>query len=98
MSNRIRWEATKYGGWTGHTGTLKPWLFQIWRPLPGTGRWVLQATFPGAASESRYADDPDDLKGEAERWLEEFIASLGASFEDPPADQMTAPMAARERD
>jgi len=39
MSNRIRWEPTKYGGWTGHTGTLKPWLFQIWRPPTGASGW-----------------------------------------------------------
>ena len=48
--------------------------------------WALFCTtFPGASADMRYGgrDDsaPDRLKAEAERWLEEIVSSLGASFD-----------------
>ena len=78
-NGRVRWEDTKYGGLVGYVGTLETWVFQIQRPVLAGERWVLTATFPGALNDVR-GGTPDDLKAEAERWLEQFTASLGASF------------------
>ena len=75
---RIRWQDTKYGGWTGHVGTLDPWAFQIFTTGLGYAGWSLTATLPGSLGEA--GDDPDELKLTAERLLAEFTASLGASF------------------
>jgi len=96
MSNRIRWEATKYGGWTGHVGTLETWAFQIQRPVLAGERWLLTATFPGALNDIR-PGIPDKLKAEAERWLKEFISSLGAIFEPEP-DESAAFQVSEARD
>ena len=87
MSNRIRWEPTEYGGFAGYVGTLVPWAFQIYVPSVRDDRgWILQAQLPGALGKYVTSpDDPDELKAEAERWLEEFISSLGASFKPEAA-------------
>lgn len=80
---RIRWEPTKYGGWTGHVGTLaeESWLFQIWNAASVGGEWQLDSTLPGNFNRAT-GTDPDDLKVEAERLLSEFLSSLGAIFPD----------------
>jgi hypothetical protein len=78
---RIRWEPTKYGGWTGHVGTLEPWPFRIHKPVLAGQRWMLTATLPGALDDVR-AGTPDDLKAEAEGWLAGFVSSIGAVFPD----------------
>ncbi len=93
-TKRVRWRAgdrDEIVAWFGYAGTVNTCLFQILRPLkngtPGHrfDDWALCATFPGARS-ARYAyslEAPqavEELKEQAERWLEEFAASLGASF------------------
>lgn len=84
---RIRWEAApeaSSAAWHGYAGTLDLMLFVIHRPVPGgTGYWgqpVLATHIPGMTDERHYDDDPEALKAEAERWLEEYAASLGAVF------------------
>ena len=79
---RIRWEPTKYGGWTGHVGSLESWAFQIFKTGLGYVGWSLTAQLPGSLGEGCQSDDPDELKAKAERWLEEFVVSLGAIFPD----------------
>lgn len=83
---RIRWEPTECGGWTGHVGTRPEtdWLFQIWSAAAVGGDWQLDSTLPGRFGQFSRADAPATLKAEAERWLEEFISSLGAIFPDEP--------------
>ena len=98
MTERIRWEPAKYGGWTGHTGTMETWAFQVWKPDPDFDKeWRLDSVLPGQFA-WHLRGKPEALKKGAEAWLEEFVSSLGASFEDPPAGQMAAPVAAREKD
>lgn len=95
---RIRWHAGERGeivAWLGYAGTVNAALFQILRPLknstPGHrfDEWALCATLPGAQGKARYAyslEEPqavEELKAQAEHWLEEFVASLGAIFPAP---------------
>ncbi len=84
--------------WFGYVGTVtETALFQILHPVAKPteaimgsrfDEWALCTTFPGESAKARYAGDRDgtkavtELKAEAERWLEEFAASLGAIF--PP--------------
>ena len=79
---RIRWEPTKYGGWTGHVGSLESWAFQIFKTGLGYVGWSLTAQLPGSLGEGCQSDDPDELKAKAERWLAGFVSSLGAIFPD----------------
>jgi hypothetical protein len=83
---RIRWERTGYG-WNGSVGLVEGWPFQIWGAVNSTGAWRLKSDLAGQQKRSLFRDDPDELKAEAERWLEEFIASLGASFSPPVSPQ-----------
>lgn len=95
MTARIRWESTKYGGFTGRAGTLEPFLFQIWKT--GSGRWQLDSMLPGQFGWHLYSDDaPDALKQGAEAWLEEFVTSLGTVFPDPATTTGTTATAAGE--
>ena len=103
MTDRIRWERTKAihrepadrSGWTGYVGTLKPCAFEVWQSGSDfsdvtLGEWVLSIRLPGPLSEQLpHGHDPEKLKAEAERWLEEFVSSLGAIF-PPEPDQRTA--------
>jgi hypothetical protein len=80
---RIRWEQSEYGGsLLGYAGTFDGWLFQIFKASDDIddGTQALMATLPGALGDYRYKIDLDELKAEAERWLEEFTASIGAVF------------------
>lgn len=73
---RIRWEQARYGGWSGHAGTLDR-MFMIW----GDARcWTLSSAFPVLCERYRRDEDPEVLKLAAEEWLEEFAVSLGAVF------------------
>jgi hypothetical protein len=83
-TKRIRWEPTGRGGFTGHVGTLseESWLFQIWNATSVGGAWQLDSALPGGFNGATGADDPDDLKVEAECLLAEFVSSLGAIFPD----------------
>lgn len=76
---RIRWEYAD-GGMDGYVGTLVPPAFRICDAAPATATWVLMAEFPGDAI---LGDDMEELKVGAERWLERFVASLGAAFPRP---------------
>jgi hypothetical protein len=83
VTERIRWEDNGYGGQCGYVGTLKPWAFQIWRPDPESEHSRLDSTLPGQFARCAWSDG-SDLKAEAERWLERFVASLGAAFPTGP--------------
>lgn len=94
---RIRWHHVDgtVVEWFGHVGTVTATaLFQILHPVVKPtedimGRrfdeWALCTTFPGSTEQVRYGgrDDgaQDRLKAEAERWLEEFVKSLGATLQ-----------------
>jgi hypothetical protein len=96
---RIRWHAPAESTIVaefGYVGTLTACsLFQILKPVTRElspnrfDEWGLVATFPGVGSEVRYAASRDkleavaELKAEAERWLSEFVSSLGAVFPSP---------------
>ena len=97
-TTRIRWTAVNgtVMSWAGYVGTLKAPPFQILHPVAcDAGRhrfdeWVLCCTFLGEDGVPRYggADPgaPGRLKAEAERWLAEFAASLGAVFPGEPGE------------
>ncbi len=82
MTNRIRWTGSRDSpgdpAFTGHAGGLYA-LFKIWPPEDPGDEWLLTAALPGKEGERLYGF-PVDLKLEAERWLEEFVSSLGAIF------------------
>jgi hypothetical protein len=80
---RIRWEAIEYGGFAGLVGPLETQLFQIWQPDDRCTEWQLTTAFIGAGGGPIQGPDPDVLKAEAESWLKQFVASLGAVFPEP---------------
>jgi hypothetical protein len=65
---------------TGYVGTAETAVFEIWRLLPSGREWGLFTHLPGVGEGGCYGTGPDDLKAEAERWLSEFVVSLGAVF------------------
>jgi hypothetical protein len=86
---RIRWEdAPPLAGGVyliasiGYVGTIEEPAFRIYTPDEIHARWLLSIRLT-AGSQFRYADGPDQLKAEAERWLAGFISSLGAPFPEP---------------
>jgi hypothetical protein len=84
-TGRIRWTGERRDtdpAFTGSAGTVGPSLFQVYAPDGFAPQWILTTSFPGMEDKRSYADDPEALKAEAERWLEEFVASLGAIFPD----------------
>ena len=108
MSDRIRWNHVDgtVAEWFGYVGTVTTPLFQILHPVvkPAEARtgarfdeWVLCTTFPGSTEQVRYGGRNDGaqdrLKAEAERWLPEFVSSLGAVF----PDEMAVARAGREQ-
>ena len=86
-TKRIRWHdedgSRDFAALTGYIGTVDVPQFKIYEPDDRGGEhgaeWLLTSRLPGQDS-ARYADDPDKLKAEAERWLERFVQSLGAIF------------------
>ena len=84
--NRIRWEPTKYGGWTGHVGTMEPWAFQIWQVDGPDSPWRLDSALLSQFGYHIDHPDPAPLKAHAERWLAGFVSSLGAVFQEPAVD------------
>ena len=82
---RIRWQDDVLGSGEadGFTGTLDPPAFAIWKPPQAGGEWVLTSNLPGQEHDRGFDVAPGKLKAVAERWLAEFAASLGASFEGP---------------
>lgn len=77
--NRIHWEPAGYGAFAGHVGTTKDRLFMIRKP-DHRPAWRLSSPLPGLSGAEATSAGPDALKREAERWLEEFVTSLGAVF------------------
>ena len=77
---RIRWH---HDGTEGFVGTVGSRVFALWPPEGDDGEWLLTAALTGMEGERRYGT-PDELKAEAERWLERFVSSLGAVFPDEP--------------
>lgn len=78
---RIRWEPTAGGVVYGYAGTRGTAVFKIWQPSDGTTQpWALKSDWVAGYFTGTH---PDDLKAEAERWLADYVSSLGASFEDP---------------
>jgi hypothetical protein len=80
---RIRWdEDAALLVWSGYVGTAAAQLFTIAAPLPGSGKgFLLMSRLPGmdfSCSRPRL----EEAQAEAERWLEEFTASLGAVWPD----------------
>lgn len=83
-TNRIRWDDGPEPAvvWSGYVGTLLTPAFKIYGPDERAHNWLLAVQFGPEGSLFFYADDPDESKAQAERWLEEFISSLGAVFPD----------------
>ena len=82
---RIRWSddpAVCFVACIGSVGTVDPAVFQIFAPDRMAVEWILTTSLPGMEDKRHYGDSADELKAEAERWLEEFTASLGAVFPD----------------
>jgi hypothetical protein len=83
-TKRIRWEEEAGRGYelVGYVGTLEQWVFRAWESR-GAG-WTLEAQLPDVPSPPGVLlrDTLDELKAEAERWLEDFTSSLGAVFPD----------------
>ena len=85
MTDRIRWEAGQFGNLVGYAGTVESWVFQVWHISDDEdSHWSLISSLPDAQNwNAADPDDPEPLKAEAERWLTEFVSSLGAVFPDP---------------
>lgn len=83
---RIRWHDEPVNGESmGSVGTLDPAVFRIWAPEVPGGEWLLTAAMlPGFVGRRSHGASPDELKAEAERWLEEFVSSLGVSLAVTP--------------
>jgi hypothetical protein len=77
-AGRIRWTDEPRTS-TGYVGEIEPHVFQIWGSSDGM-RWMLLSSLPGTVSKQFEGTDLAELKAEAERWLEQFAASLGAVF------------------
>lgn len=89
-TKRIRWEPTGNGGFEGYVGTLEACAFVIWKYNADAAWWTLTGQMV-AMRTCPHGDDPEPLKAEAERWLEEFVSSLGAVFpEDEEPLEVTA--------
>ena len=100
---RIRWDDKTPGNGDvshvaciGYAGTVEEAAFIIYTPDVMHADWLLSVRLtPG--STFLYAGSPDELKAEAERWLEEFVTSLGAVFPDEP-DESAAFQLSEARD
>jgi hypothetical protein len=83
---RIRWyEDGALQVWSGfgHAGQAGAQLFTIAAPLPGSDSgYLLMSRLPGMEDFGCSRPRLEDAQAEAERWLEEFVSSLGASFRD----------------
>ena len=82
---RIRWhdERDNLPKFTGRAGTSDADLFRVYEPDTRDDCWILISLLPGQNYRrftSSPGDGPEPCKAEAERWLEEFVSSLGAVF------------------
>ena len=88
MTERIRWidspdtSTTAFIGWTG---SIHESQFAIYKPDHDGGDYILASQLPGLDEKRSCSSDVGRLKAEAERWLEEFVSSLGAVFPEVPA-------------
>lgn len=79
----IRWEPLLGGNFDGYVGTRTAPMFNLFLVTPGgPAPWALRSELLEGYSAGT---DPDELKAEAKRWLEEFVASLGAVFPEESA-------------
>lgn len=87
---RIRWEAGAEAGlsaWLGLVGQPPLFAYAINRPPAGEAQHTLVSQLP--RPEGQYLDgDPEDLKAEAEGWLQEYVSRLGAAFPEPGTAQV----------
>lgn len=83
--DRIRWqpELGLFSGFSGYAGTIGAALFRIYADQLAGGGHALLGNLLGMPSGPAYGTE-GEVKAEAERWLEEFAASLGAVFPDEP--------------
>lgn len=83
---RIRWQKEDDGMTAGRIGTLGEPLFWI-SPPEGPGKaHILTSSLPGWDKDIYPNGFVGDVKATAERWLAEFVASLGAVFKPEPFD------------
>lgn len=105
---RIRWEDEPTGDGDvyviaskGYAGAIEEPAFRIYRPDEVHDNWLLSVRLTGG-SKFFYGTSSDELKAEAERWLERFVSSIGAVFLDDieplRKDQEAAPEAAGEKE
>lgn len=84
MIKRITWtQNTGMGrsGWTGMVGKRR--LFSIEMSVSRRSTWVLRTRLPFTIADNRDLNaDAEALKIIAERVLNTFVTSLGASFDD----------------
>ena len=79
-TGRIRWENDgQSGNYVGYVGTLPESAFRIYSPDTAHENWLLSVRV-AAGRKFFYGDGPEPLEVEAEQWLEQFVASLGAIF------------------
>jgi hypothetical protein len=89
VSKRIRWHEEDYESFIGYIGNFEPWAYQVWKSGED---WSLMSQLPGDIGRAKRGS-LDELKAEAERWLEEFVSSLGAIFpEDKIGDEEEKPI------
>ena len=94
-TTRIRWtEDNGVVAWSGTIGVIPSHQFVIIRPERGSDEYALGCLLPGM--DGHAYGNPDELKAEAERWLEEYVASLGAVFPDEPAKEDRLPLIGRD--
>jgi hypothetical protein len=84
MTQRITWTRnTGLGrsGWSGAVGKRR--LFTIEMSVSRRHQWVLRTRLPFAVADNHdLNEDSEELKKLAERILNQFVTSLGASFDD----------------
>ncbi len=79
---RIHWIKNKYGDYIGGVNR-QGGLFSItWHTKRDDPNWLLRTTLPSMGHLRAKDDDENMLKLEAEAWLADFVASLGAAFPD----------------
>ena len=83
-TERLRWEPGEDGILFGYSGTLKTQAFVICPPGSPGEFWMISTSFP--LGQPRYVSSEGEARKAAERWLEEFVTSLGAVF---PAGPLT---------
>ena len=92
-SARIRWEDKIPGNndvynvaSIGYVGTVEESAFIIYTPDEAHAGWLLSVRLvPG--SKFIYGASPEEMKSKAERWLKEFVTSLGTAFPAGSSDE-----------